>query len=157
MSDAERAAERRFGDRRRSRRAPSATEESWFGALGDEGHDETRDDNSPFGEPSLLSPSTTAATEFAPTGQRAEPDDHAVFDDSRFLSRTAAKVVEAGLAGSERIYRAFIAARAALGMALAAALAIGLHLPRDEALPGRGGVFCSAVHRTAYEQAHPSS
>lgn len=33
----------------------------------------------------------------------------------------------------------------------------GLHLPRDEALPGRGGVFCSAAHRTAYEQAHPSS
>jgi uncharacterized protein len=31
----------------------------------------------------------------------------------------------------------------------------GLHLPRDEALPGRGGVFCSAAHRAAYEQAHP--
>ena len=31
----------------------------------------------------------------------------------------------------------------------------GLHLPRDEALPGRGGVFCGAAHRTAYEQAHP--
>lgn len=31
----------------------------------------------------------------------------------------------------------------------------GLHLPRDEALPGRGGVFCSTAHRTAFEQAHP--
>jgi uncharacterized protein len=31
----------------------------------------------------------------------------------------------------------------------------GLHLPRDEALPGRGGVFCSEAHRAAYEQAHP--
>jgi len=31
----------------------------------------------------------------------------------------------------------------------------GLHLPRDEALPGRGGVFCSAAHRAAFEQAHP--
>jgi uncharacterized protein len=30
----------------------------------------------------------------------------------------------------------------------------GLHLPRDEALPGRGGVFCSADHRSAYEAAH---
>ena len=29
----------------------------------------------------------------------------------------------------------------------------GLHLPQDEALPGRGGMFCSAAHRTAYEQA----
>lgn len=33
----------------------------------------------------------------------------------------------------------------------------GLHLPRDEALPGRGGVFCSAAHRAAFEQAHPDS
>ena len=31
----------------------------------------------------------------------------------------------------------------------------GMHLPRDEALPGRGGVFCGAPHRAAYEQAHP--
>lgn len=31
----------------------------------------------------------------------------------------------------------------------------GLHLPRDEALPGRGGLFCCAAHRAAYEQAHP--
>lgn len=27
----------------------------------------------------------------------------------------------------------------------------GVHLPSDEALPGRGGVFCSAAHRTAFE------
>ena len=31
----------------------------------------------------------------------------------------------------------------------------GGHLPRDEALPGRGGVFCGEAHRAAYEQAHP--
>ena len=31
----------------------------------------------------------------------------------------------------------------------------GLHLPRDEALPGRGGVFCDAAHRAAFEQTHP--
>lgn len=31
----------------------------------------------------------------------------------------------------------------------------GMHLPRDEALPGRGGVFCGAEHRDAFEQAHP--
>ncbi|MCE9660188.1 MAG: hypothetical protein K8R60_16625 [Burkholderiales bacterium] len=31
----------------------------------------------------------------------------------------------------------------------------GVHLPRDEALPGRGGVFCGEPHRAAYEQAHP--
>ena len=33
----------------------------------------------------------------------------------------------------------------------------GVHLPRDEALPGRGGVFCDAAHRAAFEQAHPDS
>jgi uncharacterized protein len=32
----------------------------------------------------------------------------------------------------------------------------GLHLPRDEALPGRGGVFCSEAHRAEYEQSHPA-
>ena len=32
----------------------------------------------------------------------------------------------------------------------------GIHLPRDEALPGRGGVFCGDAHRAAYEKAHPA-
>lgn len=27
----------------------------------------------------------------------------------------------------------------------------GLHLPVDEALPGKGGVFCGAAHRAAFE------
>ena len=27
----------------------------------------------------------------------------------------------------------------------------GMHLPSDEALPGKGGVFCSAEHRTRFE------
>jgi uncharacterized protein len=31
----------------------------------------------------------------------------------------------------------------------------GVHLPQDEALPGRGGVFCGEAHRAAYEKAHP--
>lgn len=30
----------------------------------------------------------------------------------------------------------------------------GLHLPQGEALPGRGGVFCTPAHRTAYEAEH---
>ncbi|MEO5843774.1 MAG: PP0621 family protein [Caldimonas sp.] len=29
----------------------------------------------------------------------------------------------------------------------------GVHLPRDEALPGRGGVFCGDAHRNAFEKA----
>lgn len=31
----------------------------------------------------------------------------------------------------------------------------GLHLPRDEALPGRGGVFCGEAHRAAHEKDTP--
>jgi len=31
----------------------------------------------------------------------------------------------------------------------------GVHLPANEALPGRGGVFCGAAHRAAFEEAHP--
>lgn len=31
----------------------------------------------------------------------------------------------------------------------------GVHLPINEALPGRGGVFCGDAHRAAYESAHP--
>ena len=30
----------------------------------------------------------------------------------------------------------------------------GLHLPLDEALPGQGGVFCSAAHRANFESEH---
>ncbi|MBT9492014.1 MAG: hypothetical protein IV107_06620 [Paucibacter sp.] len=33
----------------------------------------------------------------------------------------------------------------------------GLHLPLDEALPGQGGVFCSAAHRASFELDHRSS
>ncbi len=28
----------------------------------------------------------------------------------------------------------------------------GVHLPRSEALPGRGGVFCGEAHRIAFER-----
>jgi uncharacterized protein len=33
----------------------------------------------------------------------------------------------------------------------------GVHLPRDDALPGRGGVFCDSGHRSAFEAAHPDT
>ncbi len=39
--------------------------------------------------------------------------------------------------------------------AMLACAQCGLHLPRDEALPGRGGVFCTEAHRAAFEKAHP--
>ena len=40
--------------------------------------------------------------------------------------------------------------------AMLACAQCGVHLPQDEALPGRGGVFCGEAHRAAYEQQHPS-
>lgn len=30
----------------------------------------------------------------------------------------------------------------------------GLHVPRHEALPGRGGAFCCEAHRTEFEARH---
>ena len=36
-------------------------------------------------------------------------------------------------------------------------LQCGLHLPADEALPGRGGVFCDEAHRAAFEKTHPGA
>ncbi len=37
---------------------------------------------------------------------------------------------------------------------MVACVQCGMHLPRSEALPGLGGVFCGEAHRLAYEQAH---
>lgn len=33
----------------------------------------------------------------------------------------------------------------------------GVLMPRDEVLPGRGGVFCSDAHRDAFESSQPNS
>lgn len=38
---------------------------------------------------------------------------------------------------------------------MATCLHCGIHLPLDEALPGKGGVFCGEAHRAAFEKAHP--
>ncbi len=36
--------------------------------------------------------------------------------------------------------------------AMVACAQCGLHLPNGDALPGRGGLFCSEAHRTQFEQ-----
>lgn len=48
-------------------------------------------------------------------------------------------------------------ARAPQGEEMVACLQCGVHLPRSEALPGRGGLFCGEAHRSAYERQHPGS
>ncbi len=37
---------------------------------------------------------------------------------------------------------------------IVACMQCGVHLPSDEALPGRGGAFCGEAHRVAFEKAH---
>ena len=39
--------------------------------------------------------------------------------------------------------------------ALLACAQCGVHLPENETLLGRGGVFCGEAHRSAFERAHP--
>ena len=41
---------------------------------------------------------------------------------------------------------------AALKDAMVACVQCGLHLPNGDALPGRGGLFCSEAHRAQFEQ-----
>jgi len=120
MSGDQRSEERRSGDRRAGRRSVFA-DESWFGAFSTDADTQLRDDDAP----------TTAAGEAAasrshfenpPPRPRADADKP---DDSRFLLREATRVVESGQTAFERLYRAFIAARAALGLALVLALTVG--------------------------------
>ena len=97
-------ADRRFSDRPGSRK-PVVAEESWFGAFGSdtELHEEAAsDDESHF--TNGLHPAAS------------------VPKDSRFLSRQAARAVKSGTSAFERIYRTFVTARAALGVALVATL-----------------------------------
>lgn len=101
MSTADRRSSERPGSRK-----PVVVEESWFGAFGadTELHEEAAaDDESHFSNGLHQAAS-------APT-------------DSRFLSRQAARAVKSGTSAFERIYRTFIAARAALGVALVVTLA----------------------------------
>jgi two-component system sensor histidine kinase PilS (NtrC family) len=109
MSAAQRSSERRVGDRRDSRRAPTA-DESWFGAF------ESAEDTQ-LNADTTLSGAESSRSETAP-----EPD--TAPSDSRFLSRQAERIVSAGQTAFDRIYRTFIGARAALGVALVVALAV---------------------------------
>jgi len=111
MNSAERSLERRAAERRRARRA-APVDESWFGAFSSEDDTQLQDDDAAADGQSSAAPDT-------------QQDEVRPQSDSRFLSRTAARVAESGQTAFERIYRAFAAARAALGLALVVALAAG--------------------------------
>ena len=106
MSDVSRGRERRVNDRRGQRRAPTA-DESWFGAFGS-------------AEDTQVSAEDTAPTKVP---QDPPPTSSSTLD-SRLFSRQAERIVSAGQTAFDRIYRTFIGARAALGVALVLAQAV---------------------------------
>jgi two-component system sensor histidine kinase PilS (NtrC family) len=108
MSEAARERDRRMGERRQPRRSPTA-DESWFGAFGSAEDTQVSQYES--------SPETKATADNA--AATASPS-----TDSRLFSRQAERIVSAGQTAFDRIYRTFIGARAALGVALVLAQAI---------------------------------
>ncbi|MDL2337264.1 MAG: ATP-binding protein [Pseudomonadota bacterium] len=124
-ADAGRSDRRKTDRRKRSRGTRSG--ESWFGAfIGDadtHAYDDSRLDEVQVGDDGRSSASADV--------------------DSRFLSREGEPGVPAGQSAFDRIYRAFLSARAALGMALIATVAAAGVLG---ALPGRAVVWISLAY-----------
>jgi len=121
MSTDPRSEERRSGDRRAGRRSAFA-DESWFGAFSSDADTTTMRDELPAAAATEESTAHRSPFERPPAAARGEADKP---DDSRFLLREATRVVESGQTAFERLYRAFIAARAALGLALVLAQLVG--------------------------------
>jgi two-component system sensor histidine kinase PilS (NtrC family) len=109
MSGEPRPVDRRRVERRHAPRPPRPVDESWFGALGVDGDTQMRED--PGADEESRYDGSWAA--------RGDAD-----ADSRFLTRQARRIIGAGQTGFERIYGAFIAARAALGVALIATVVV---------------------------------
>jgi two-component system, NtrC family, sensor histidine kinase PilS len=121
MSSIPRDTERRVGERRRTRRSPTA-DESWFGAfeLDDAG-------NSALFEPTAtLGESDLEASQF---------EDDSTHSDSRMLARQAVRNDASRQSGYARLHRAFIGARAVLGLALIATLILISLFGAQPALP----------------------
>ena len=104
--DRRRGGDRRQGDRRGAERraSPPEFDASWFAALGVDTAPRAADD---------------ADSRFAAGWADAQAA------DSRFLSRQARRIATQGATAFQRIYRTFLVARAALGVALAVALVAG--------------------------------
>ncbi|HEY4067472.1 MAG TPA: ATP-binding protein [Burkholderiaceae bacterium] len=133
MSDTPLHDERRSRDRRDHRRS-AFSDESWFGAFSSE--DDTVLPDIGAAE-TARAPSAAAAgvdnTAYKshfdhPPAPHASQDARAADDaprgDPPFLRREATRMVQSGQTAFERLYRAFIAARAALGLALLLALLV---------------------------------
>jgi two-component system, NtrC family, sensor histidine kinase PilS len=110
--------ERRRADRRRNERreddaafSATLTEDSLFGAMGVGREGAVPDDGASEPRASSRLPSGW--------GEASQPA------DSRFLTREARRIVTSGSSTFERLYRAFIGARAVVGLALLGAQALG--------------------------------
>jgi two-component system, NtrC family, sensor histidine kinase PilS len=96
-----------------SSKAALHSEESWFGAFGAEQDLDWRADEAPEEESHFVNGLRAAA---------------AGTSDPQFLSRQATRLARSSVTAFERIYRTFVAARAALGLALAATLVVASFL-----------------------------
>ena len=111
MIDSPRSGDRRHEERRGAAPArPRQTEESWFGALGVDGDTQLRED----------ARGGDAESRYEGGWGKVGGTE----TDSRFISHQARRVVGAGQTAFQRIYSAFIAARAALGIALIATVVV---------------------------------
>ena len=107
-----RSGDRRSGERRRPAVTPKPrpVDESWFGALGVDGDTQMRSEAPGQDDESRYDGN------WAAMGSNES--------DSRFLTRQARRIIASGTTAFQRIYGAFIAARAALGVALIATVAV---------------------------------
>lgn len=118
MSTAPAKPERRRNDRRSGRASTRPTHESWFGALGGDEDTHVREG-------------------WAEDDSRYDGNWQAVQAqaDSNFLTRQARRLIGSGQTAFQRIYGAFISARAALGVALVAAMVVATVFGVRPALP----------------------
>lgn len=96
--------------RRAARRAMQPREESWFGALGVAGDTQAPEDGW------VDAPESRHDGDWQAVGAKES--------ESRFLSRQARRIVGSGQSAFQRIYGAFLSARATLGLALVLSVVI---------------------------------
>jgi len=122
----DRTVERRARDRRDGRRSAFA-DESWFGAFSSDedtlfGDEEGGRPTQPATAPPQPVDAYTSHFEQPPPAPRESGNKPP--DNKRFLLREAKRMVESGQTAFLRLYRAFIAARAALSLALVIAMGL---------------------------------
>ncbi len=120
MSSTQPAAGERRRAERRAKRRPEPPEESWFGAIGVT--DTQLGDSGGIDDAESRYDASLAAAANAPA-------------DSKFLTRQARRIISAGQTAFDRIYRVFLGARAALGVALILTVVVAFFFGSRPSLP----------------------